>query len=62
MEKSKKALRARAGRDRARQQQPKGAYNNPTMDSVDEHGVWNTGVPPPPYPFHPTAPPLSSRR
>ncbi|XP_032779770.2 choline transporter-like protein 1 isoform X1 [Daphnia magna] len=62
VEKSKKALRARAGRDRARQQQPKGAYDNPVMDSVNDHGPWNTGVPPPPYEFHPTAPPLSSRR
>ncbi|XP_057374152.1 choline transporter-like protein 1 isoform X2 [Daphnia carinata] len=62
VEKSKKALRARAGRDRARQQQPKGAYDNPAMDSVNDHGAWNTGVPPPPYEFHPTAPPLSSRR
>ncbi|XP_046464440.1 choline transporter-like protein 1 [Daphnia pulex] len=65
VEKSQKALRARAGRDRARQQQPpKGAYdNNPTMDSdagrqQQQPGVWNTGVPPPPYQFRPTAPPL----
>lgn len=60
VEKSKKALRARAGRNRA--QQPKGAYDNPAMNAVDEPGVWNTGVPPPPYQFRPTAPPLSFQR
>ncbi len=61
MEKSQKALRARAGRARQQQQAPKGAYdNNPTMDS--DAGVWNTGLPPPPYQSRPTATPLSSQR
>lgn len=60
VEKSKKVLRARAGRNGRKQ--PNSAYDNPAMNAVDEPGAWNTGVPPPPYQFRPTAPPLSFQK
>lgn len=60
VEKSKKVLRARAGRNGGKP--PNRAYDNPAMNAVDEPGVWNTGVPPPPYQFRPTAPPLSFQK